>query len=71
MILTLSPAYSRDYKSQKEVKSDWNSDKDFIIETIFDPYCGKPANKSDLKRAGHKMVTIRYNKLQKVLGIKI
>jgi hypothetical protein len=30
-ILTLIPAYGRDYKSAKAVLADWNDNKDFII----------------------------------------
>jgi hypothetical protein len=71
MQLTLSPAYGRDYRSIKAVKDDFNANKDFIIETFLDPYCGKPCNKSDLKRSGHKSVMIRYQKMTKVTQIKI
>jgi len=69
--MTLVPAYGRDYKSQKAVLADWNSDKDFIINDLFDVYDGKPCNKTDLKRAGKTFVQIRYNKLAKVLGVKV
>lgn len=69
--MTLTPAYGRDYRSQKQVLADWNSDKDFIINDLSDPYDGKPCNKTDLKRAGKTFVQIRYNNLTKVLGVKI
>lgn len=32
MILTLTPAYSRDYKSAKAATADWTAGKDFHIE---------------------------------------
>ena len=69
--IILSPAYGRDYKSIKAVTNDFNSDKDFIIETFMHPYCGKPCNKRDLKTSGIKSVHIRYNKLQRVAVLTI
>jgi hypothetical protein len=47
MYVTLTPAYGRDYKSQKAVKADWAAGKDFIIETFGHPHEGKPINKQD------------------------
>ena len=61
-MLTLSPAYGRDYTSQKAVKADWDADKDFVIET-FGPDMGRYINKS---QAPGK-VSIRYAKLTKVV----
>lgn len=66
MRITLSPAYGRDYTSRKAVEQDFNAGKDFIIETFFHPYCGKPCNITDLQGEGIDYVHIRYNKLQKV-----
>jgi hypothetical protein len=66
-MITLTPAYGRDYKSQKEIKIDWENNKDFIIADIFHPYCDKPANKRDLKG---ETVRIRYQKLTKVMVLK-
>lgn len=63
MTLTLSPAYGRDYKSKKAVKADWDADKDFIIETVMHPDCGRYVNKTQL--AGQE-VNIRYQGLTKV-----
>lgn len=48
-LLILSPAYGRDYKSQKALLADFNAGKDFIIRNFGHPYEGKPANKQDLK----------------------
>jgi len=64
-MITLTPAYGRDYKSAKAVKADWQAGKDFIIaDWNFHRYSGKPANRSDLE--GQKIM-IRYAKLRKVV----
>ena len=65
--MTLQPAYSRDYKSQKEVLEDWNANKDFIITDIGNRWCGKPVNKTQLDG---QEVLIRYNKLRKIMRVK-
>ena len=67
--MTLTPAYGRDYKSQKAVEEDFNLDKDFIINDIMSPWNGKPCNKSSLGKG--ETVQIRYAKLRKVIVIKI
>ena len=68
---TLVPAYGRDYKNVKDVKTDWNDKKDFLIADFFDKYDGKPINITDCKSAGIKSVMIRYNRLMKTTVIKI
>ncbi len=60
-MITVIPAYGRDYKNAKSAKQDWKDGKDFIIADLSNPYDGKPCSIRD----GLK-VTIRYNKLQKV-----
>jgi len=72
--LTLTPAYGRDYKNAADVKKDFNDDKDFIVSNFFSPYDGKSANKSDLKSetvSAYSHVNIRYNKLMKIVVIKL
>ena len=61
-MLTLQPAYGRDYKSQAAVKADWNANKDFIIASIG-PDCGRYVNKAD--HPGK--VSIRYQRNTKVV----
>ena len=67
---TLTPAYNRDYKSKKDVLNDFDNNKDFIINDMFSPYNGKYCNKSDIKNT-YKSVKIRYNKLQKVIIVRL
>ena len=62
-MLVLSPAYGRDYTSQKEVKEAWDSDKDFIIESVG-PHMGRYVNKPQMNG---EQVQIRYNRKQKVM----
>ena len=67
---TLTPAYNRDYKNKKDVLTDFDNDKDFIINDMFSPYNGKYCNKSDIKNT-YKSVKIRYNKLQKIIIVRL
>ncbi len=67
---TLTPAYNRDYKNKKDVLTDFNNNKDFIINDMFSPYNGKYCNKSDIKNT-YKSVKIRYNKLQKIIIVRL
>lgn len=69
--ITLSPAYGRDYKSKKAAQADFDSNKDFIIEDIVNPYCGKPATKSELLKAGYSEFRIRYKKMRSVFVVKV
>lgn len=66
--ITLTPAYGRDYKSGKAAKLDFNANKDFIINDIFNRYDGKPINKSQCVEAGYKVI-LRFNKLTKTTAI--
>lgn len=67
--MTLVPAYGRDYKSAKEVKADFEADKDFLIQDFFSPWDGKHCNKSDLDNG--ETVKIRYKNLTQVVVIKV
>lgn len=57
------PAYGRDYKNQKQVKEDWNADKDFR-ETSSGQYI----NKSGAERLGLKVI-VRYSNNLKVMSM--
>lgn len=68
--MTLTPAYGRDYKSQKAVKADWDNNKDFVINDISSPWDGSYANKADLiGQVGSVM--IRYDRLTKIMVVKV
>lgn len=58
-MLTLKPAYGRDYKTAEEVRRAFDEGKDFLVAV-----CGKfgcYANKEDIKG---KHIKIRFNKLE-------
>ncbi len=71
MLLTLVPAYGRDYKSKKSVLADWNNGKDFTICTMMSPDDGRYINLSDAQTAKMETVNIRYNSLRSIAVVKI
>jgi len=64
-MLTLQPAYGRDYKSIAAVQADWDADKDFVVASMG-PECGRYVNKSQLEG---KKVSVRYARNTKVTVI--
>lgn len=67
-ILSVEPAYGRDYKTQKEVKEAWNQGKDFIINSIFSPDYGRYVSKEGAPKGS--FVNIRYKKGAGLVVIK-
>jgi hypothetical protein len=71
-IMTLVPAYGRDYKSAKTVRADFDANKDFLVSGMNDQGSfaddGRYANKQDLIG---KYIQIRYNRMQKVVAFKV
>lgn len=63
-MITVTPAYGRDYRSAKAAKADWKAGKDFIINDIASPYDGKPCSIRDGLN-----VVIRFNNLTKVTTV--
>ena len=68
MFITVVPAYGRDYKSQKEVKADWDAGKDFRIQDMMSPDDGRYVNKGDAPKGA--TLNIRFSKLMKICVIK-
>ena len=66
-MLTITPAYGRDYKTAKAAKSDWKDGKDFIITDFSHPYDGKPLSIRDAT-PGQKFM-IRFNRLTKITTV--
>lgn len=60
----LTPAYGRDYTSQKAVLADWNAGKDFL-------YHGRPFNLNDALSVGIPTVNIRYHGGQKIMVVPV
>ena len=69
-MLTLIPAYHRDYKNQKEVKAAWSEGKDFQICDMFHKDHGRVMNKEDLDRSDITSVCIRFKQLRNICVIK-
>ena len=67
--MTITPAYGRDYKSAKAAREAFNNNVDFIISDMFSQWDGKPVSKSDLIKGD--VVTIRYNKLTRVIQVTV
>ena len=63
MILELTPAYGRDYRSAREVLSAWVSGADFLA---FDPTVGRdrPINRPQLEELGLPTGAIVYCNLR-------
>lgn len=61
---TLTPAYGRDYTSQKAALKDYYDGKDFILNDITSRWDGKPCSCSDFPNTA---VIIRYNRLRLVV----
>ena len=66
-MLTLTPAYGRDYKTAKKAKEDWKAGKDFIITDSFHPYDGKPMSIRDAKPK--EKFLIRFNRLTRITTV--
>jgi hypothetical protein len=71
-MLTLTPAYGRDYKTQKEAKEAFLSGKDWIVANLFHAYDGKPCNLEDLQHEGKETkVMLRFCRLTKIVCVDI
>lgn len=67
----LIPNRGRDYLSAGRVLEHLKEGRDFLIQDIGHPWCGKPCNLPDLKRAGVMHARIRYDRLRKFTLINI
>jgi len=64
-LLTVSPAYGRDYKSAKDARADWDSGKDFYAQGLtFQGYLSSHDSEA-LKKDGFTGIMIRYGNLRK------
>ena len=67
-MLTLVPAYGRDYKSKAAILADLEAGKDFLaVSYDRDGYI----NIEGLREHGIKSVNVRYGKLRKVAVIQV
>lgn len=63
MIIHVTPAYGRDYKSAAAAQTDWDANKDFILNDPTSRYDGKPINKE--QTAIGDIIVARYGNLRK------
>jgi len=66
-MITLIPAYGRDYTNAKTVVADYKAEKDFVLADITSPYDGKLVNRQQLNG---EEVKIRYSNLRKFTLVK-
>ncbi len=65
MSITVTPAYGRDYTSAAKAKSDWDSGKDFVLNSFRgSAYC------SSADFPPSVTVVIRYAQMRKVTTAK-
>jgi len=67
-MITLTPAYGRDYKSIKALKEDIKANKDFIYNDFMSPDNGRYCSPTDFKG---QTIIFRYNKLMKTTLVKL
>jgi len=67
-VLTLLPAYGRDYKSKQAAIDDWNANKDFVAVGFGG---GGNINKEDAISSGVAEVKIRYKKQTMFVVVKV
>ena len=65
--MTLTPAYGRDYRSQKEVLAAFYAGRDFLLQQMLDPV--RPINIDQIPVGTH--VQFRYGQMTKVLGHQV
>lgn len=64
-MITMIPAYGRDYKSVRAVKKALKDQTDFRVQDVSSKWDGMVGNLRDLKNEGHSEVKVRYSKLNK------
>ena len=67
--LSLTPAYGRDYKSAREVTQAFLDGKDFEIASMFGSFGGRYCSVRDFAQG--VTVSIRYNRLTRVVNVKV
>jgi hypothetical protein len=68
--LTLTPAYGRDYKDEKQVLDHWLKGKDFLISDISCRWNGSYINVEDAKNnEPNTIFKIRFNQLADIVLI--
>ncbi|MDJ0905379.1 MAG: hypothetical protein QNI96_05125 [Woeseiaceae bacterium] len=67
-MMTVTPAYGRDYTSSHEAKASWYGGQDWIVADVTSRWDGKPVSLNDLKNAGvDPTVKLRFDKLRRAV----
>ena len=69
-MITLIPAYGRDYRSARAVKKALQSQIDFRVQDVSSKWDGMVGNLLNIKTEGYGEVKVRYSKLRKVTIFK-
>ena len=69
-MITLVPAYGRDYKSGKAVQEDWDAGKDFVINDMSHKDDGRYINKNDAKKGEKFQIRFKRLTMFKIIGVK-
>lgn len=70
-MITLTPAYGRDYKSKAAALEDFDANKDFILNGSGTRWDGNLINKPQIVADGTKQVKLRYAKLRKEAIVEV
>ena len=69
-MITLIPAYGRDYRSARAVKKALQSQIDFRVQDVSSKWDGMVGNLLNIKTEGYEEVKVRDSKLRKVTIFK-
>lgn len=70
-MITMIPAYGRDYRSKRAIKKALQNQVDFRVQDVSSKWDGMVGNLNDLQKEGHKELKIRYSNLNKVTVFQI
>ena len=68
-MITLTPAYGRDYRSKREAVEAFKSGADFILNSFTSQFDGKPCSIRDFSPGD--AVKVRYNNLTRVAVVTV
>ena len=68
MIIHITPAYGRDYKTRGAAQKDWDDNKDFLVNDIMSPYDRKAINKA--QTTPRDQIVLRFWNLHKVARLE-
>ena len=67
--MTISPAYGKDYKNQKEAIAAFKDGKDFEMQSIASGFAGSYCSKTDFSPG--VTVNIRFKQMRNIAVVKV